>query len=336
MICQSIFLIVYFLVSLSSGNNKTLPEKDNSLVFYPKILKTNEQAIVLIPGLIDLQKGYLEYKGRFYPLEVMTKEAKIEMILVKPGEFTMGSMLTPEEIKNMFNITNAEFKIIRQYINGERPQHKVIIQQPFYLGKYEVTQTQYETIMEENPSFFAFLNEPNLPIENVSWEDAKKFCENLGSNFRLPTEAEWEFACRSGSQTLFYWGDSCDGNFCWYDTNSNIDDKIEPHIVGQRKPNSWGFYDMIGNVWEWCNDWYDKDYYSTRPNIESDPLGPESDCLKKSLNALIPIKQINNEKVVRGGSFINECWYIRSAVRTGMEPKEKEFYVGFRIARSID
>ena len=138
--------------------------------------------------------------------------------------------------------------------------HKVTLTQPFYLGVYEVTQEQYERVMGKNPSNF---KGPQNPVEKVSWDDAVEFCRKLselpeekaaGRIYRLPTEAEWEYACRAGTTTKYSFGDSESelGEYGWFDKNSDR----KTHPVGQKQPNKWGLYDMHGNVWEWCSDWY--------------------------------------------------------------------------------
>jgi len=178
----------------------------------------------------------------------------------------------------------------------EKPQHRVRITQPFYLGIYEVTQAEYECVMEFNPSGFKESG-PLSPVEYVSWDDAAEFCRRLsekeGMTYRLPTESEWEYACRAGSVTHYSFGDgdSALGEHAWYIGNS----EAKTHAVGQKRPNAWGLWDMHGNVWEWCADWYgpyDKE-------IGDNPTGPSA----------------GTGRVYRGGGWTDTAEYCRSARR---------------------
>ncbi|HNY28330.1 MAG TPA: formylglycine-generating enzyme family protein, partial [Candidatus Sumerlaeota bacterium] len=148
---------------------------------------------------------------------------------------------------------------------NEGPQHRVKLSQPFYLGICEVTQEQYKKVMGFNPSKS---KSKNKPVVSVSWEDAQAFCEKLSKvenrEYRLPTEAEWEYACRAGTQTEFYWGDVFDAKFAWCKENSS--DDIQD--VGTLKPNAWGLYDMSGNVAEWCSDRYGYRYPSSDEEVD--------------------------------------------------------------------
>ena len=164
-----------------------------------------------------------------------------------------------------------------------------------------------------NPSNFKGVDV--LPVENVSWDDAVEFCRKLsgkeGEKYGLPTEAQWEYACRAGSKTRFSFGDSDSslGDSAWYSDNSNR----TTHPVSQKKVNSFGLYDMHGNVWEWCSDWYGGEYYSSSPGV--DPQGPSS----------------GTYRVVRGGSWYYDPRYCRSASRFRVSPVDRSFNLGFRI-----
>ena len=224
---------------------------------------------------------------------------KLEMVLIPAGEFLMGS---PDSDKD------AQRR--------EKPQHRVRITKPFYLGKYLVTQEQWEAVMGNNPSRF---KGPKNPVEHVSWDDCQQFLEKLnakvggGGSSQLPTEAQWEYACRAGSTTRYCFGDeeSGLGEYAWYDANSGS----KTHPVGEKKPNAWGLYDMHGNVWEWCQDWYDGGYYANSPT--DDPTGPPGGSVR----------------VLRGGSWHDAARCCRSACRGSLRPGYRDRTLGFRVAR---
>lgn len=177
----------------------------------------------------------------------------MEFIYIKGGSYLMGS---PEG----------------EGMPNEHPRHKVTIH-GFRMGKYEVTQKQYLNVLGNNPST---LKGDTIPVVQVSWQDAKNFCREFSKKYgcmaRLPTEAEWEYACRAGTDTKFYWGDTFSDNYCW-NTYSNPPFGVKKLLpVGQKLPNPWGLYDMIGNAYEWCEDWFDNNYYAISP--EMNPAGP--------------------------------------------------------------
>jgi formylglycine-generating enzyme required for sulfatase activity len=201
--------------------------------------------------------------------------------------------------------------------------HSVTISKLFYLGVYPVTQQQYEKVMGMNPSYFQGCKIggdcSNHPVEGVSWDDAVEFCKKLSElpeekkakrTYRLPTEAEWEYACRAGTKTSFSFGDGKGliGDFAWYDENS----MRRTHPVGQKRPNKWGLYDMHGNVWEWCADWYD--VYPKETSI--DPVGPKNGSFR----------------IHRGGSWGSEFGGCLSAHRNWYYPPYRNNSIGFRVA----
>ena len=251
----------------------------------------------------------------------------LEFVLIEPGTFAMGS---PE--------TEAG------RAPWEGPVHKVTLSQPFYLGKYEVTQEQWAAVMGHNPSQFSACG-PTCPVEQVSWADVQAFIAELnqrgaGATYRLPTEAEWEYAARAGTQTALYTGPSILRGrtnapaldpIAWYGGNSRVSyaggwdcpawgekpsasSRCGSHPVGQKQPNRWGLYDMLGNVWEWTADWYGA--YPSGAAI--DPRGPAT----------------GDGRVIRGGSWHNHphdgC---RTASRVGAEPGLRDYDIGFRLAR---
>jgi formylglycine-generating enzyme required for sulfatase activity/tRNA A-37 threonylcarbamoyl transferase component Bud32 len=202
---------------------------------------------------------------------------------------------------------------------NEKPVHEVRITKPFYLGVTEVTNAQWEAVMGvETPSKWT---EADRPVETVSWNDAVEFCKKLsgrpeeralGRVYRLPTEAEWEYACRAGTTTKWASGDDEGtlGEFAWLDTNSSG----QTHNVGGKRPNAWGLYDMHGNVWEWCSDWYG----TYAAGAVADPTGPAG----------------GSYRVFRGGSWSHPARYCRSASRHWSVPSSRSSYLGFRLALS--
>ena len=239
----------------------------------------------------------------------LTGNVNLDLIWIEPGTFTMGS---PEDEMGRFD---------------DEAQHEVTLTKGYWLGKYEITQAQYRAIMPSNPSEFTGAD---LPVEQVSWYDAMAFCEKLteiekaagrlpeGYEYALPTEAQWEYACRAGTTTALNSGKNLsDKEQCpemdevgWYSDNSNG----SSHPVGQKQPNAWGLYDMHGNVWEWCLDWYG-DYPSS---AVTDPKGASS----------------GSSRVVRGGSCYSYAYYCRSANRSGTRPDNGYIDCGFRVTLS--
>jgi len=222
----------------------------------------------------------------------------------------MGSGISASEVKRQYG---GEEK---WYEETEHPQHRVTISKPFYMQATEVTQDQWKRVMGSNPSNFKNCGD-NCPVERVSWNDVQEFIGKLnqmegGNKYRLPTEAEWEYACRAGSTTRFCFGNDKDrlGEYAWYRGNS----RKRTHRVGEKQPNSWGLHDMHGNVWEWCQDWYG-DYFS---GSVTDPKGPSS----------------GSGLVLRGGSWRGDARDCRSAFRTRGEPSGRNELIGFRLARN--
>jgi len=232
-------------------------------------------------------------------IETLPGGIELEMIKIPAGTFTMGS----------------------DEYDGEKPKHQVKLQE-FYLGKYPVTQEQYQAVMGKNPSNFK--DNPKNPVEQVSWNDAQEFCKKLnqliaGKDFRLPTEAEWEYACRAGTQTRYYFGDDAAklGDYGWYDENSGS----KTHPVGQKKPNDWGLYDMSGNVWEWCEDPYHDSYANKPENIKNN-----GNAIWSSSDASL--------RVLRGGSWFSLSGGCRSAYRYRADADVRLDLIGFRLAVS--
>lgn len=196
--------------------------------------------------------------------------------------------------------------------DDEKPVHEVCVD-GFWMGKYEVTQAEWKRVMGSNPAYFK--GERN-PVEQVSWNDTQKFIKRLNAKgngiFRLPTEAEWEYAARSGGKNEEYAGGNDVDRVAWYRSNSGK----KTHSVGDKAPNGLGLYDMSGNVWEWCQDWYNKSAYS-----------------KHSRNN--PIYSGGGDvRVMRGGSLVNVPGYVRSANRSWFNPDYGDNGIGFRLLRT--
>jgi len=251
----------------------------------------------------------------------MVNSLHMKFALIPKGKFLMGSPTT------------------EQHRGEDEDQHEVAITTNFYLGIHEVTQTQYQEVMGNNPSYFTptgpgkakvrAKETTQCPVENVTWHQAVEFCRKLGAlpkekeskrSYRLPTEAEWEYACRAGTTTALHYGNVVDS----YSANFNglspygLGGRNGPFLrttwhVGAYPANKFGLFDMHGNVIEWCNDWYAADYYKNSP--KEDPPGPSSGA----------------ERVTRGGSWSNSGKACRSAVRTNLAPDESHYGLGFRV-----
>jgi formylglycine-generating enzyme required for sulfatase activity len=224
----------------------------------------------------------------------------LEMVWVPGGSFEMGS---PDSEEGRFD--------------NEGPVHRVELDS-FWMGKYEVTQEQYQTVMGMNPSNF---KEAKNPVEQVDCVDAMAFCKKLsdktGKQYTLPSEAQWEYACRAGSTGRFCFGesDSALGEYAWYNSNSGN----MTHPVGKKSPNKFGLYDMHGNVWEWCLDWYDEKFYGKQEANQRNPVNNNSAA----------------ERVLRGGSWSFTSRRCRSACREGnFVPAGRLIHGGFRVCRS--
>ena len=220
----------------------------------------------------------------------------IDMVRVEAGTFTMGATAEMEDTED-----------------DEKPTHRVTLTNDYYIGKYEVTQALWKAVMGNNPSEY---KGDNLPVEKVSWNDCQEFLSKLnritGKTFRLPTEAEWEYAARGGNKSRGYQfsGSSNLSDVAWYDDNSGY----VTHAVGSKQSNELGIYDMTGNVWEWCQDWYGK--YSSSSQIN--PTGANS----------------GSDRVIRGGSWNNTAWFCRSSCRLNYTPGFRNDCLGLRLVLS--
>ena len=225
----------------------------------------------------------------------------IDMVKVEAGTFMMGAT---SEMKDSYDDPDSD----------EKPVHQVTLTNDYYMGKYEVTQALWQAVMGSNPSNF---KGDNLPVEEVSWNDCQEFISKLnsltGRKFRLPTEAEWEYAARGGkkSRSYQYSGSSNISDVAWYDGNS----VNKTHPVGTKQANELGIYDMTGNVWEWCSDWYG--FYSS--SSQTNPTGADS----------------GSSRVFRGGSWYGNARYCRLSFRDCTPPDCRGYNLGLRLALSV-
>ncbi|AKB23789.1 serine/threonine kinase [Methanosarcina sp. MTP4] len=264
----------------------------------------------------DIEKSYVleKYREQEIPKTFTSPFTGMEFILIPAGEFEMGSLLDEKD--------RYDYEI---------PAHNVQFKNPFYMGKYPVTQKQWVAVMGDNPSSF---KGDDRPVESVSWKDVQEFIKKLNEKedtdkYLLPSEAEWEYACRAGTTTKYSFGDdeSKLGDYAWYSGYSTFEewkenrDKIlkegKTHLVGQKKPNPWGLYDMHGNVWEWVQDRYHSDYNGAPSDGSAWEDGNSSN------------------RVIRGGSWGDLARYCRSASRAGPGPDSRVSYVGFRLLRKL-
>jgi formylglycine-generating enzyme required for sulfatase activity len=231
-------------------------------------------------------------------------------VRIPAGEFWMGT--SEEAIEALIK---RYPDVNREWFESEKPRHRVTISQPFYLGIHPVTQAQWEAVMGSNPSYFE--GKPDHPVEQVSWEEVQQFLQRLndrrdGNLYRLPSEAQWEYACRAGSTDAYCFGDEEGqlGKYAWYGNNAGV----TTHPVGQKQPNAWGLYDMHGNVWEWVQDWYGP--YTA--DALTDPSGPTTGA----------------GRVVRGGCWYDPAQYARSAYGYRDPPGDRIDVLGFRCLSS--
>jgi formylglycine-generating enzyme required for sulfatase activity len=250
------------------------------------------------PSVVTDEKLRAAILATGLPWRVRDIGTGIEMLLVPPGTFMMGCSASLQ-----FGCES-----------DENPVHQVTLTKPFYLGRYEVTQAQWTAVMGSNPSIFqGQADSPSRPVERVSWNMIQAFSAATG--LRLPTEAEWEFACRAGTTTAFNNGSDDDatlGKVAWFGVNSGS----QTSPVGQKQANALGFHDMHGNIWEWVSDWYAANYYSLSSGIN--PSGPMS----------------GSNRVLRGGSWFFSSDVCRSSDRHGGSPGSINSSNGFRAAKT--
>ncbi|MGK7931602.1 MAG: SUMF1/EgtB/PvdO family nonheme iron enzyme [Microcystaceae cyanobacterium] len=264
----------------------TLEQKTPTLVnFGRKVIREERQQGEAEYFTVDLTYPFFGFKLR--------KPVILEMVAIPAGEFLMGAPTREKGSKE-----------------NERPQHWVTLQ-PFYMSKYPITQAQYQTLMGKNPYYFrGYIFGENLPAESVSWRDAVKFCRKLsqktGLNFSLPSESQWEYACRAGTTTPFYCGETIKKDLVAYLTEKTTE-------IGCFPPNRFGLYDIQGNVWEWCADtWHDN--YNGIP-IDGSPW----------------VDTTKDNHVLRGGSFGSDPYFLRCAARISEGIRFHDKFTGFRV-----
>jgi formylglycine-generating enzyme required for sulfatase activity len=282
---------VKHLISLAKGIIKLDNISSSLELFYRAKLYAMEKSSVVPTTLIAKATQETNFK--------LTKNSiGMEFILLPPGEFQMGALDYD---------TKAD--------HSEKPSHDSKISKPFFISKFLTTQENWEKIMGNNPAKFIDLGQ-NVPIESVTWDEIQIFIKKLnekeglmpGKGYRLPTESEWEYACRAGGNSIFYFGDDSGvaGEFAWFEKNS----ESKTHPVGLKKPNGWGLYDMVGNVWEWCQDWY-----SEYPPTETKAI---------------------TRKVRRGGSWMDSESSLRSSERGSDRSNFQYSDLGFRLVCSAE
>ncbi len=301
LVLEEVFKKVRIAVRKQTANGQ-IPWKESSLYTNFYFI----QNLIITPKLVSLPQGdshsvELAHKPvkPYQPSNFSAPSASdsftgMEFVSIEPGCFQMGSPTKESEW------------------NNNTPQHKVCLSKGYYLGKYEVTQAQWQKVMGNNPSHF---NEDNKPVENVSWNDVLEFIQKLNKQtkktYRLPTEAEWEYACTS-STNMKYCGSNDINEVAWFNDNSNN----ETHSVGLKQQNGQGLYDMSGNVFEWVQDWYGDDFYGNSP--KNNPKG----------------RLTGSRRVFRGGSWYPYSNVVLSTYRSGNKPDYRDNDLGFRLART--
>lgn len=253
--------------------------------------------------------------GKYKPINTPTvnlpSDVPLEMVWIPAGSFMMGRYANEQDS-----------------FSAEDPQHQVTLAKGFWMSKYEVTQAQWFVLMGSNPSYFT--GDGYRPVERVSWNDTQLFIAALNTHitntgqgsptFCLPSEAQWEYAYRAGTTTRFYWGDDLSNTsisgYAWHTGNSNEGGPAMTHPVGEKLPNAWGLYDMSGNVFEWCQDWYHADY-----------TGAPTDGSAWGTTA-------NLGRSLRGGSWFTEAGQCRAAARINVAPGDNYANMGFRLLRT--
>ena len=283
---------IALLLLVGAGRSNEASDKDDSTG------KTPDDVWVAKHLTLDLGKG-----------------VTMKLALVPAGKFLMGSKLSAAEVARMYGGKVSQH-------TDEHPRHEVTISRPFYMGIHEVSQAQWRAVMGTEPWKDKISGKPGdgNAASWMNWYEASEFCGKLsqktGKMVTLPTEAQWEYACRAGTKTIYCLGDDSSklGDYAWYQDNARKTGEEYAHPVGQKKPNAWGLYDMHGNVWEWCRDWYAEDFYAEAKNVD-----PENTTETK-------------HRTVRGGSWHNDPRHCRSAGRNSWCGSSYRHYnYGFRV-----
>ncbi|MGO8748920.1 MAG: SUMF1/EgtB/PvdO family nonheme iron enzyme [Thermoguttaceae bacterium] len=326
--------------------------------------------LAIAPFSADEARKHQELWAEYLRVPVVqTNSIGMKLVLIPPGEFDMGS---PKELVEEERRLHGSDGWYRKHLPAESPQHRVRITKPYWLGVTEVTQEEYQRVMGSNPSKFsatakgkgkvAGQDMKRFPVENVTWDEAVEFCRKLSSlpeeklgglTYRLPSEAQWEYACRAGSTGQFSFSLGRSGapneseekellDHGWFVKNS--DGMI--HAVGGKRVSTWGLYDMHGNVWEWCQDWYDRDYYAKSPT--DDPMGPlvggeqakpvrsaprKGRTSRSRAKTGVASEPEVSLRVLRGGGWDAGAGFCRSAYRPDGTPGYRLGSVGFRVSR---
>jgi formylglycine-generating enzyme required for sulfatase activity len=331
------------LFSCSSGQQAFEVEKLKHGLFFHSVLEglrggaRNRTGAVTFGGLA----AYVNYEVRSSVAEIVGGAARQEPHLIanlagQSAVLTRVDVVQEKEFSNSIGMKLVPIPVGKFTMGSpvdekgrgaDEYQHAVEITEPFYLGAHAVTQAQYRKVMGKNPSHFSLtgigkravgrFSTDDFPVERVSWHEAVEFCKNLSALpeekaarrfYRLPAEAEWEYACRAGSSTPFHFGNTISSRLANYGGKLGRTRK-----VGSYKPNAFGLYDMHGNVWQWCLDWYGKDYYRTA--VKNDPQGPTK----------------GQHRVVRGGAWNEDAANCRSATRAKVPPDKRNNGAGFRV-----
>ncbi len=285
-------------------------------------MKPGFVAALLLPGLLAI----LAACGRDAPGTDTPAADSRRPPPAPASQTTLASQTSTNAGPEMVHLSAGRF-LMGDRTQVDAPPHEVEVS-AFDIDQYLVTQVEYERVMGENPSRW---KSTTNPVEQIRWSDAVRYCNRRSERegrqpaydlqtwtcnfeadgYRLPTEAEWEYACRAGTTTAYFFGDEVDRlrGYAWFDKNSGG----RPRPVGQKQPNPWGLFDICGNVWEWCNDFYDVDYYKTSPN--RDPRGPDS----------------GRTKVVRGGAWRFSAEHCRSGYRHNENPGYADVCFGYDI-----